>query len=98
MAPEAIHDPAEMMQQEPVEIAESFKREVSTSAQEEIPESKRSRVLGGLPVNVSPLRICVPDLDEYSGSPATELDLTDIRGTLSGELLPPEKVQEGRAR
>eukprot|EP00959_Pyramimonas_sp_CCMP1952_P000629 12173-Pyramimonas_sp.AAC.1 len=52
----------EMMVQDPVEITEGVKRQVSEK--EEMPESKKARGVGGLAVNVMPMELCVVDLGE----------------------------------
>ncbi|CAK0903822.1 unnamed protein product [Prorocentrum cordatum] len=54
--------------------------------------------VGGLAVNVMPIELRVVDLGEYAAVPYEENDISNVTGALSGQLLPAEKVREGRAR
>eukprot|EP00959_Pyramimonas_sp_CCMP1952_P290796 6082926-Pyramimonas_sp.AAC.1 len=65
---------------------------------EEKPESKKARVVDGLAVNVMPIELRAVDLGEYAAEPCEEKDLSNVKGTLSGQLAPAEKVREGRAQ
>ncbi|CAK0788952.1 unnamed protein product [Prorocentrum cordatum] len=92
----AQEESAEMMVQDPAEITEGVKRQVSEK--EEKPESKKARVVGGLAVNATSMELRAVDLGEYAAEPHEEKDLSNVEGALSGQLLPAEKVREGRAR
>ena len=93
--------PIEMMMQDPVDISESQKRLPGQQGEEEqLPESKRTRTIGGLAVSFTPIAVCVVnvELDAYSAEPVREQNLDNVRGTLSHVPLPAHKVREGRAR
>ena len=87
----AEEESAEMMQQIPVEIAEGAARKVSPSGR--VPEGKRQRTVGGQPVSLAPLNICVIDQGGHSGLPVAEQDLSNVRGALSGKPLPAHEVE-----
>ncbi|CAK0835766.1 unnamed protein product, partial [Prorocentrum cordatum] len=68
----------EMMVQDPAEITEGVKRQVSEK--EEMPEGKKARVVGGLAANIMPIELCAVDLGEYAAEPCEEKDLSNVEG------------------